>query len=310
MVDYYVKVFSIMKLGNFDPINTYCELCWPAAMQDHMLFYATLALSRAACMLNVPYITNDYAAFDIHCDVFRRVARAFVVVESREEMIRVATYRPGNGEGLDACRKGTDTLRESLLSRPFFQTIQHGQFPVLPNQQLWAFSLGINELVQAGTIRRDIMNIVIHTERALLNKPEAVALTTTHLVPQLVFPRMSEQLSDFESQLCYTLLALCGYVDRNSSHARSDPAISFPSGTHSDPMFSQQHAPENLNDKIPVDKIAQAFINKKLSDSQSVDRPATLERSCLTWCSLMLRTILLTDAHSIVTPWADYRNEY
>ena len=42
------------KAGNFDDLmgyNTQLDLCWPVAMQDDMLFDATVAVSRTAWLL-------------------------------------------------------------------------------------------------------------------------------------------------------------------------------------------------------------------------------------------------------------------
>ncbi|KIW21282.1 hypothetical protein PV08_01862 [Exophiala spinifera] len=55
MVDYHIHVWSPHKAGNFDDMmgyNTQLDLCWPLALQDEMLFDATLAVSRAACVLS------------------------------------------------------------------------------------------------------------------------------------------------------------------------------------------------------------------------------------------------------------------
>ncbi|KIW42212.1 uncharacterized protein PV06_05777 [Exophiala oligosperma] len=55
MVDYHIHVWSPHKAGNFDDLmgyNTQLELCWPLALQDEMLFDATLAVSRTACVLS------------------------------------------------------------------------------------------------------------------------------------------------------------------------------------------------------------------------------------------------------------------
>ncbi|KIW65815.1 hypothetical protein PV04_08037 [Phialophora macrospora] len=53
-VDYYIHVWAPHKAGNFDDLmgyNTHLDLCWPVALQDDMLFDATVAVSRTAWVL-------------------------------------------------------------------------------------------------------------------------------------------------------------------------------------------------------------------------------------------------------------------
>ncbi|ETN45441.1 uncharacterized protein HMPREF1541_09272 [Cyphellophora europaea CBS 101466] len=53
-VDFYVTVWATYKRGSIDTflgLNTQIDMCWPIALQDKMLFDATLAVSRVAyCM--------------------------------------------------------------------------------------------------------------------------------------------------------------------------------------------------------------------------------------------------------------------
>ncbi|KIW97651.1 uncharacterized protein Z519_01235 [Cladophialophora bantiana CBS 173.52] len=54
MVDYHIHVWAPHKAGNFDDLmgyNTQLDLCWPLALQDDMLFDATVAVSRTAWVL-------------------------------------------------------------------------------------------------------------------------------------------------------------------------------------------------------------------------------------------------------------------
>lgn len=54
MVDFYIKVWSIYKRGSIDVslgLNTQIDMYWPVALQDSMLFDATLAVSRTAYCL-------------------------------------------------------------------------------------------------------------------------------------------------------------------------------------------------------------------------------------------------------------------
>ncbi|KIW23563.1 uncharacterized protein PV07_11751 [Cladophialophora immunda] len=54
MVDYHIHVWAPHKAGNFDHLmgyNTQLDLCWPLALQDTMLFDATVAVSQTACVL-------------------------------------------------------------------------------------------------------------------------------------------------------------------------------------------------------------------------------------------------------------------
>ncbi|EXJ67318.1 uncharacterized protein A1O5_09331 [Cladophialophora psammophila CBS 110553] len=54
MVDYHIHIWAPHKAGNFDDLmgyNTQLDLCWPLALQDDMLFDATVAVSRTAWVL-------------------------------------------------------------------------------------------------------------------------------------------------------------------------------------------------------------------------------------------------------------------
>ncbi|OAP63207.1 hypothetical protein AYL99_02434 [Fonsecaea erecta] len=54
MVDYHIHVWAPHKAGNFDKLmgyNTQLDLCWPLALQDAMLFDATVAVSQTAWAL-------------------------------------------------------------------------------------------------------------------------------------------------------------------------------------------------------------------------------------------------------------------
>ncbi|KIY03616.1 uncharacterized protein Z520_00307 [Fonsecaea multimorphosa CBS 102226] len=54
MVDYHIHVWAPHKAGNFDQLmgyNTQLDLCWPLALQDEMLFDATVAVSQTAWVL-------------------------------------------------------------------------------------------------------------------------------------------------------------------------------------------------------------------------------------------------------------------
>ncbi|OAL34030.1 hypothetical protein AYO20_06678 [Fonsecaea nubica] len=55
MVDYHIHVWAPHKAGNFDHLmgyNTQLDLCWPLAIQDAMLFDATVAVSQTAWALS------------------------------------------------------------------------------------------------------------------------------------------------------------------------------------------------------------------------------------------------------------------
>ena len=68
-VDFYVTIWSIYKRGAVEELlglNTQIDLCWPIALQDDMLFDATLSVSRVAYCLGTSRTVQDDAFFLNH----------------------------------------------------------------------------------------------------------------------------------------------------------------------------------------------------------------------------------------------------
>jgi hypothetical protein len=89
MVDFYIRIWSIYKRGAIDAelnLNTQIDMCWPIALQDPMLFDATLTVSRVAYCLGQRQIPEN--------DTFMLQHKVRALALMRQRMVDAASVVP------------------------------------------------------------------------------------------------------------------------------------------------------------------------------------------------------------------------
>jgi hypothetical protein len=89
MVDFYIRIWSIYKRGAIDAelnLNTQIDMCWPIALQDPMLFDATLTVSRVAYCLGLRQIPEK--------DTFMLQHKVRALSLMRQRMVEAASVVP------------------------------------------------------------------------------------------------------------------------------------------------------------------------------------------------------------------------
>jgi hypothetical protein len=124
------------------------------------------------------------------------------------------------------------------------------------------------------------VNVVRLLEHGNVNTSIAVGRPTEHVTSSLRDILLCDFVSDIESRMAYTLLALCFQVEQTFR-----PLTESVTSTSSSLLGNGAR-----QDAQTMDVVAQAYLNKKrLSNDCS-----RLERQCWLWCALVLGSILLS----------------
>lgn len=340
------------QFDNFIGYNTYLTVCWPAALQDAMLFDATLAVSKSAwClsqqtkplddqfvlrhrgaaisklrqrlsegpqavnesilftmdyMINVAYMTNDYPAFDIHLSAFRRITDGYTFSNFAEAIRGMISHRLRSWEALDEYRKGVDPVRQTLRSRqhgyPHQPTYFYGSPSWHQTRMLAKAAPGFVELVHSGSICFELAEASVKVGQLLssLSTHSSGPVTTGHIMDLLTEILLLEPLSELESCINYTLLALCFYgkhgLEATSRSAITSSEIHLLGGDIQD-----DDGRKRVIDQLDV--IAKAYLNKRI-DSHLLPQ---LNRPSMNWCSLVLGSIALSFDHEAES---EHRNDF
>ena len=158
MVDYYIHVWSPHKSGAFDisiGFNANIDLCWPVALQDNMLFDATIAVARVAYCLsvNIPPADDEFMLYHRGTALARLRKRVSARAASDEEVVFTIarmlsiSYMSGDLETWDihfrAYREAAERYIDSKSETGITKVIAHR---LRSWKALHEFRIGLNPL--------------------------------------------------------------------------------------------------------------------------------------------------------------------